>query len=399
VSLVSGTTASPAPSRTVTAADTQFFTRLESLRGIAALMVVAYHASYLPGLPGAISHDGGWVSAIDGAVFRTLHLLFNGIGAVYLFFVLSGFVLACSIARGPADRVALSSRFLAARVFRLFPAIWAAVIGLGIVYAVFGSGVMFYPGPITADRLVGNMLLFSADMNTVMWSLQLEMIAAPLVLSLGLLDRRVGPWPIVAAMIVLGALSFTSRWTFGLGGLTLNPLAGFAVGMLIRHLGDPVAAAGRVTAGLCLAAAVVLFFTAEPLMNSSHNPLISLRWPMIAETLAAAAIIALIAFRPQLWIGRVLDRPIWRFYGRISYSIYLLQVFALMIGGTWSGAIRAAIASNIPVSLVMAGAVTAVIAVLTPIAWASWRMIEVPGIALGRVLTARYAFRQQPARQ
>jgi len=51
--------------------------------------------------------------------------LLNAIGAVNLFFVLSGFVLAASIERGPPQIGAAAYRFVMARVFRLFPAIWS----------------------------------------------------------------------------------------------------------------------------------------------------------------------------------------------------------------------------------------------------------------------------------
>src|ERR1700716_1067651 len=82
-----------------TAGKLTFLPRLESLRGIAAVAVVGYHVLGL---------------AIDTSV--------TGMAPVVLFFVLSGFVLARSLANdsNPVD-------FLWHRVFRLFPAAAAVV--------------------------------------------------------------------------------------------------------------------------------------------------------------------------------------------------------------------------------------------------------------------------------
>jgi len=87
-----------------------FIPRLESLRGLAALAVVIYHI---------------WQQLSDSSLTGWLDLIFcrliasvaNGIGAVVIFFVLSGFVLARSLDRDP-NRY----RFLRNRVFRLLPA-------------------------------------------------------------------------------------------------------------------------------------------------------------------------------------------------------------------------------------------------------------------------------------
>ena len=68
------------------------FEALDSLRGLAALVVVINHGLDLfPGI-------GGPPIVVGLAVGRVLHsplsLLWDGLGAVAVFFVLSGFVLA-----------------------------------------------------------------------------------------------------------------------------------------------------------------------------------------------------------------------------------------------------------------------------------------------------------------
>jgi len=62
-----------------------FIPRIESLRGLAALTVVGYHAW------GQFSDTP--VSGWDAVAFQALEGLTNGIGAVVGFFVISGFVI------------------------------------------------------------------------------------------------------------------------------------------------------------------------------------------------------------------------------------------------------------------------------------------------------------------
>src|SRR5260370_28199447 len=68
----------------------RFLPRIESMRGIAALTVVGFHVSN----PFSAGPAFGW---FDGFAFRILTALLNGFGAVVIFFVLSGFVLARSL--------------------------------------------------------------------------------------------------------------------------------------------------------------------------------------------------------------------------------------------------------------------------------------------------------------
>ena len=105
---------------------TDFLPRLESLRGVAALIVVGYHASHR--ISGGVAYN--W---FDGFAWRVFTAVSNGTGAVVVFFVLSGFVLARSL-ESNSDPV----RFLRNRVFRLFPAAMAVVALLTALHWRFG---------------------------------------------------------------------------------------------------------------------------------------------------------------------------------------------------------------------------------------------------------------------
>src|SRR5882724_5024917 len=78
-----------------------FYAPIESLRGIAALMVAGFHASQARFAGEALNHASpGTDGLVDRWLGPVLPLLLDGRGAVVLFFVISGFVL--SLARGPA---------------------------------------------------------------------------------------------------------------------------------------------------------------------------------------------------------------------------------------------------------------------------------------------------------
>lgn len=381
------------PSASPSAKD-HFYARLESLRGLAALTVVAFHASLTSWAPNkTLAAD----TFQDEQAWRGARLiliaLFNGAGAVNLFFVLSGFVLASSLARGPVDSWLATREFTIGRVFRIYPAVWASVLVYALIFGVLVPASTLHPGPVEFSDVILNMLLLKVDLNGVMWSLQVELVAIPLILLLGLLDRRIGPAPIAAASIALLALSFIGFWTVGFSGLSLNPLAAFTFGMLIRHAKGSVGTLRRYQVSLLLIAASVLFFAARPLLGNSTG---AFRWITILESISSAILVALIAFRSELAIGRFLDRPLWRFYGRISYSLYLLHALALLVVWSQPERVRAWLEWGVPNAVMIILMAALVIIMATPIAWLSWRYIELPGIAIGRGI-ARRATGPQPA--
>lgn len=90
---------------------------LDGLRGVAALVVVAFHVSALVTWhPAAL-----WIAGMT-----PLGVVVNGPAAVHVFFVLSGFVLTHSLMRTPGAAGTL--RYCVRRVFRIHPPYMAAVL-------------------------------------------------------------------------------------------------------------------------------------------------------------------------------------------------------------------------------------------------------------------------------
>ena len=348
-----------------------FIPRLESLRGVAALTVVGYHVNN--------QLSGGTANGLlDTLVGRLIGACANGTGAVVTFFVLSGFVLARSL-----DSNFDPGRFLRNRLFRLLPAAAATVALLTVLYWKFGFYVGFRAS-FDPVNVVLNMLMIRSDIDVVMWSMTVECVATPLILlSVWTLQKR-RELQLWGLMIVLIGVSSWGPYVHLLGGFTnLAPLYAFIVGVLIHFKSEQRAS----SFGPGLAIAVAIFSIALFCFCGSRTQSALV---LLLECLSAAAVIALIAWRPAMVLFKPLDFGPVRFYGQISYSFYLLHLigislaFRLIKPVAWN-------AAGLPLSLTVIFATAVAILLTTPAAYLFWRFIEIPAINFGRSLGWRRA--------
>ena len=333
-----------------------FLPRLEAMRGYAAVSVLAFHACML-----------SW------------DMVATGMAPVVVFFVLSGFLLARSLDRDP-DPIT----FVRLRLFRLLPAAIATVLLLTLAYQSFGFYVGFLPS-FAPLNVVLNALLIKSDINSVMWSLTVECVAIPVILISHALLRRHGTTPVWILATFLFAIAFWGPYVHLLGGFTnLAPLYAFVAGLLLQSGGPTLSRASQSSWAKFFAIAA---FVVMGIVAVRKQTAITIAF----ETLCASVLICLAAFGPRkLAALGPLDAEIARFYGRISYSFYLLHMIALVI------ATRLLPFDQPPV---VRAAILFVVALLmtTPAAWLMWRFVEVPFIDLGRRrLATRAAPRREP---
>lgn len=321
--------------------------RIDALRGLLALTVLAYHAAN---------------------PFEGLHGFANGLGAVVAFFVISGFVLSRSLAAN-GDPV----RFFRNRFLRLFPAGAMSVLLLTALYLSTG----FYNGYLPSHdplNVLLNMLIIKSDINPAMWSLTVECFATPVILVSFLLAMRFGAAPIYAAIIPLFALSFWGPYVHLLGGITnLAPLYAFLIGVLVHLQGERLVNRLSTVAsivGLVLAAAI--FFLCG--FKKQTAPILAL------EAMSAAVVIALAAYR-EMALLRFLDLRAIRFYGAISYSFYLLHGIGIGVAYLLPDM------SRLPEVVGFLAYCLCSTAVATPIAYLSWRVFELPPMRLAKSLS------------
>lgn len=126
-----------------------------------------------------------------------------------------------------------------------------------------------------------------------------------------------------------------------------------------------------------LASVAALFLPAQLLGYYSH-------FSAVIESCGAAILIAVVSLRPDLRGASLLDSHALRGLGRISMSCYVLHMMTFPFGTAIFGAlVPASWSANFPV-LVGLLVIAAWLLAIVPAAWLGYRVIEVPGIALGR---------------
>ncbi len=215
---------------------------VQALRGIAALLVVVYHARALE-LAG-LARSGSSETALVGGFFA------SGFAGVDLFFVISGFIMVWvtqDLRAGPVT----SADFLFARLTRVYPVWWAAA-GLGLLYMVLSggvalidsSGVAIKPGTPEYQYLLKSFLLIpQADYPVLLigWTLIHEIYFYLVFALLLLLPRRFLPFALLGwgALVVAASLLGLSlpiaqnALTLAAHPMTMEFIFGAAVGLMV----------------------------------------------------------------------------------------------------------------------------------------------------------------------
>ena len=268
------------------------FQNVQILRGIAAAMVVLFHA-----VP--------WFR-FDAATPPLMQQVFHlwGKSGVDLFFVISGFVIMLSQSRAQRDFGA----FLRDRALRILPLYWLLTAAFMALLLALPNSFTGQP-PLTAERvllsfgMVNWLLLREWPILFVGWTLEYEALFYLLFALAGLV------LPLSRVVWVLGAVL---ALTIPLGWLE-NMVLEFVAGMLIARL--RISRGHLPHAGLVLALGVILFLL--PILGTPVAPrCLYLGIPSVMIVLGAV-------FLPQVR-SRIGD-----YFGAASYSIYLGQVFAL----------------------------------------------------------------------
>ena len=361
---------------------------LESLRGLLALWVVVAHVTAR-----VISED-----TIAGFHARAP---LEPLLPVYVFMILSGFVIFHLLERQRESYGA----FILRRFFRLAPlylvvllvAAWMVPFELRTLDNLFWRNPHIYDAIKIHHETLEHfwphlwshlLLLHGLIPETVLpdanftflsqgWSISLEWqfyLVAPLVFWLIAGRRYLGLGLLAAAMAGLLFLGYPSI------GFLPNQFAWFALGIAsfyaYRSSGWFARLNPRTHDMLLPVIGVLLFFLLR-------NP-----WPVLVWLLVLDVILAERAGLETFFtatLRRILELPLLQWLGRISYSVYLVHLGILYVVlraitrldehlGGWKVLVLA-----LPATLIL----TLLVSALT------YRWIEVPGMALGRALSAR----------
>jgi peptidoglycan/LPS O-acetylase OafA/YrhL len=292
-----------------------FNPQLESVRGLAALAVVATHSISVFQIDGSAAW---WAipfleqTALQKIAALTAAVL-NPSFAVILFFVLSGYVLALSLMRSADTPLsALLPRYLARRFFRLIPPMWTAILLCALVFNVAHNDgaftdffVQITQAPNAAD-IAKNILLIDFAANQVTWTMYIEIIGSMALPFLCLSSRRsVSAAAMTLIVLVFLTLAFRHVWAF-------RYLPCFQVGVILAM--HPLLAQftrPSLAFGCRLALSII-------------DRILSAHWTisLMIETFAAYLVLSAVLSSNY---GAILNlRPV-RHIGRVSYSLYLFH--------------------------------------------------------------------------
>lgn len=298
-------------------------TQLDGLRGYAAMAVVTFHTllDRDPTLDQRIVRPPlqDVTSAYD-AVTKLVFMLVSGETAVILFFVLSGLVLFESLRARHAGPTATALGFCVRRVFRLYPTFFAC---LGAALGAFAiTGALAQQAP----HFWPNAALYDFSVLGASWTLQIEFLAVPFILVGFWAHRRFGAWGIVGTYALFTLLLREPHLRMALIRYD-RFLSCFALGMLIpTQVG--ATAARWLTARAWPFVLVALFLMRH--VAGLHW------WTMKPAQILAALLIALLYHHRAGALGRIFDRPVSQYFGRISYSLYLSNVSFLILTEHWT---------------------------------------------------------------
>src|SRR6266702_424752 len=364
----------------------------EGLRGVAALLVAVYHFN-------------GFLR--QGSIVESFYLL------VDLFFVLSGFV----IYRAYKDRLSSPreiAHFIVRRIGRLYPLhVFTAVFfvgvtcssrllkaamlhfGLGSALGSTGAGAFDLPG---VSEVLTNLFLLQGigpfshfEINGPSWSISTEFYAY-IALSVGVfvLRRRLRMPAFVVisavglALAVYGSIQTDQCLRAGhcldshleyafprcLGGFFLGAIAE-RLSLTITFLGQGVVSIVQV-----LASGLAIFVMSQSVTVPGYAFL----------TVFAFFVIVLALSRDSGPLAALLKTRVCQFFGKISYSIYLVHAPLVFVGHVTLKPLPLAIKFA-----VLAGYLAVVIGVSTQ----TYRFVESPGRDIARRLSNRW-FREPP---
>jgi peptidoglycan/LPS O-acetylase OafA/YrhL len=289
------------------------------IRGVAALLVVAYHQEFGPFYK--------FPFELSSIFFRRCYLM------VDLFFVLSGFIISYVYLGGRQRPLSWSetNSFLFARFARIYP-LHVVTMTYALVFALASTMLLTAfghdHGSVSASDLrdwVLQLALIQAWIpqyyawNIPSWSISAEMFAYllfPIVAASHAYHRRLLEAVLLAFSIAYYAYVATHGGSLDItaGSAPLRCLAGFGLGMIVYvNRATVTRLSNRVLSFLQV---IAMVWAVLALAYKVADPLI----------LPAFALVVLTTWPDRGLVSRVLSRQPFEWLGEISYSVYLVHV-------------------------------------------------------------------------
>ena len=299
------------------AGDLVRLTFLDSIRGVAAFVVLTAHLNF--------ATDGhAWF--LDLWVLRTFRA---SVFAVSLFFVLSGFVLFLQVENDRINYV----RFVIRRAFRILPACAVVVTISYLIYVTwtplpatrseFLTSNTWPPGIFLPEYFNHLWLGGSTDLLRPIWSLIVEWRVSLVFPLLVLLFRWSRAALAVLAIPIIAIATHTAALDFATATMVAFYACFFVLGMFIAAYRFRIIlflSSNRWLRVLLVAICIYyVWFRSESATATGY----------LQEGLLSGAFIILCMSTP--WARQLLRSPPLRYLGRISYSLYLVHMVCIGI--------------------------------------------------------------------
>jgi peptidoglycan/LPS O-acetylase OafA/YrhL len=294
---------------------------LDSMRGVAVILILFFHGM-APPLSPKLSSGGKFIFAISQ----------RGWIGVNLFFVLSGFLIT-GILIDSRHRHGYFRRFYIRRALRILPALYAMLIVL-----VVGGWISWRFLILSALFLANSAPLLGVPLQYgPLWSLAVEehfyMLWPAIIRRLS----SVGLMLLLTAIVVITPLlratefringspadtSYLYTW-FNLDGLALGAL----LAIWLRQPWFHRTQLSRIALPLLVAGVALFVFV-------SQDPLAGAAFSSTASNLASAGLLScMLLIGTSRW-SFLVKRPVLKFFGFISYGLYLIHALAFRLTET-----------------------------------------------------------------
>ena len=311
---------------------------IDVLRGLSILLVVIHHTAIRVPLDKGVLAD--WLPArlLEGVQY-------NGFEAVFVFFVISGFLIASNSLARWGTLAAIDARaFYTRRAARILPTLWLLV---AVLSALALAGAPHYT-PEQPRQTLGGMAGAALGLYVnvyqartgwlpagwgVLWSLSIEEVfyfafpLACLALRRAWLLLPALALPALAIPFVRAGIHHDPIWAEentlqGMGGIATGVLAA----LLVRRWPSVRASTRRGTTALGTLGLVAVFFAGAELWRS-------LRFgELLVLTGSAAALVVAARWRVVAGTARASRAFAWlRSFGRLSYEVYLTHMFVVWL--------------------------------------------------------------------
>jgi len=360
--------------------DRPFVLQLQSVRALAALTVAGYHSL---GFTRLTESQERWKRGMENILY--------GQGAVFVFFIVSGFVLGLSLVDRPRN-------FRACRIFlwRRFTRLFPAILVSSCIYAAYfawvyqagdfdlGNTELIYDIKVSFGELAKNALLLSKSFNGVTWSLQVEALFSILLPFIFLVTGR--SWKLHLAVLAafLAIYDFTDPGQWGLRAADAPwwylfiCYAGFIMAVYRRQIVEWYGRLPRAAFYLLMAVALAICLSTPHFGN--HFDLF---------TLGAVYLIGMIISDRAPFLSGFLNAKPLIWLGTISYSFYLLHPLFLLlcISAMWSHLPAQVVTAHPMIASLLVCVVS--VGLTIPSAWLSYYVCERPFTSAHRQVEKR----------